>query len=808
MRHVLSGMIALSLAGCSWLDDLLDEPVATVDTVFGPADELTAAQLDRLRDEAEVIEIEPTTVEEERAARADAVADAEDVIDAFVGTHPEVDGTLLQAQGPDARIEGPNLLHDLPDGRTVLLQGNDWDRLTVADVIERQQDPAHQADVVREMLPLVPLHCRALAPEDAALGALDADTLVDVRVAVIRCWMEWRGMMPAPEIPVVPIGDDALGEGPDQWSPVPERCATTPTDTDGPGQGNDGYRDVLPTEELQSWTHLTSLPPVRNQARRGSCAAFATASAIEHVLRRRMGTVADVSEQQLYSLGKLDFYGEHFDDGLPTVDFLETLVERGSAIGIEDYWGYNPSVCRSEHDGLERYRDSCVGYGNDVCSETTHQLKPVQSGGAAYFMRPRSPESVQLRVARELTLYGLTWETLAHAELHLGAGYGVVAGVRWPANDWGINATDDKGNLLAAPGHATQSRDGDEGGHAVHLIGWMRDGRYAGGGLVVFKNSWGAGWGDNGYGYLPVADFGIALKSLTVIDVRAERNAPPTIRIRENGQSFPQGSPFTLHADVSDPDDGADCCTVVWSQAGVQLGTGPTLTINPTTVGTHRIIASARDRFGALDEFAAKVDAYRNSSPHVEIERPRVGWGQDWVAAPPNEWISFSGTVTDPDQHIPCDQQGWTIVGVRSVTGCTLTTYLDPGTYVARFTAVDDAGTVATDEIRVVVRPWNEWDPPYLTITDPRAGALLRYDESVRAAFDATPSAINGEMEWTLDTQFGAASWFANQLHTFVPDDLVTVPNDWSDATLHVRLTIDGQTAWDEIPVTLLGRPN
>ena len=43
-------------------------------------------------------------------------------------------------------------------------------------------------------------------------------------------------------------------------------------------------------------------------------------------------------------------------------------------------------------------------------------------------------------------------------------------------------------------------RDRLRGGHAVLVVGYDHDRR-----VLIFRNSWGRGWGDHGDGYLPYA---------------------------------------------------------------------------------------------------------------------------------------------------------------------------------------------------------------------------------------------------------------------------------------------------------------
>lgn len=87
------------------------------------------------------------------------------------------------------------------------------------------------------------------------------------------------------------------------------------------------------------------------------------------------------------------------------------------------------------------------------------------------------------------------------------------------------------------------------GGHAVAITGFVRDASYAGGGYLVFKNSWGTGFGDRGYGHLPLdyckasTCYFLAIRSVTY----AGRETP------RDGGSLPPALPPATPSTPSTP---------------------------------------------------------------------------------------------------------------------------------------------------------------------------------------------------------------------------------------------------------------
>jgi len=190
--------------------------------------------------------------------------------------------------------------------------------------------------------------------------------------------------------------------------------------------------------------YTVRMSPVRDQGEEGTCVAFAAVVGVkeyqEHEEHRRL---IPLSPRYLYHLCKEA-------DGIPQGEgtyprvAMKILAERG--VCREDCWPYRP------------YQT------DDSCPEADDQAR-------RYRVRTYGRLSGTGQMETSLSLNG---PFLAGVEV-------------FPA--W----------FSAPSGRIPEPAEGEEslGGHAVCVVGYSRRGDY-----FKFKNSWGPGWGDNGYGYI------------------------------------------------------------------------------------------------------------------------------------------------------------------------------------------------------------------------------------------------------------------------------------------------------------------
>lgn len=210
--------------------------------------------------------------------------------------------------------------------------------------------------------------------------------------------------------------------------------------------------DVATSADLTAWCS-----PIESQGRIGSCTANAGVGLIEYFERRAFGQFADASRLFLYKVTR-NLLGWKGDTGA----YLRTTMKAMAVFGVlpEHYYPYVESRFDEEPTAFD--------YSFAQAYQSISYFRLDQAGMA--------PDKVLARIkafirAKYPSMFGFTVYN-----------YGNAAGE------------------LAFPG----PNDRVLGGHAVIAIGYD-DNRQIGPykGALKVRNSWGASWGEMGYGWLP-----------------------------------------------------------------------------------------------------------------------------------------------------------------------------------------------------------------------------------------------------------------------------------------------------------------
>ena len=207
-----------------------------------------------------------------------------------------------------------------------------------------------------------------------------------------------------------------------------------------------------------------NMPPIRDQAERGTCAGFASIVCLEYRLNRFGNhTGLDLSEQFQY-WNMVTRTGHR-----NLVSAYPLLASAGSCREIT--WPY---------------------YGKVIAGNDSHAPPPLSA--AAEAMAYRCNQVRQIIPPRDISAI--------QANLQRGR----VVGIGIPVyKSWYSSGTVRQYGNITLP-IAGEGRD--KSGHAIALVGYADDPDYAGGGYFIVRNSWGSNWATRGvfgpgYGTIP-----------------------------------------------------------------------------------------------------------------------------------------------------------------------------------------------------------------------------------------------------------------------------------------------------------------
>ncbi|MER3490735.1 MAG: hypothetical protein C4328_12835, partial [Meiothermus sp.] len=513
-----------------------------------------------------------------------------------------------------------------------------------------------------------------------------------------------------------------------------------------PGNGTDNNGRCTPTNLVKHfWFPLKNfISPVKDQASRGACWAFAAIGAVESRERVQNNNPADLSEQFLVNKVKQDWDPSDYTDGYKSEKALETAVDKGQSFPSEGAWTYNGARSRPKvKDGdSSSYANSCNGY-TGTCSDTAHQSRRVCTTFIFTFCSYAKVTFGGPGVASSRTIQ--VWKNGDAFNLNLLRNYlsrGHVLIASFPAYKGFMD--DVKGDGVVSNYARTmldgkgREVSGSYGGHAVQIVGFLSNEdmsqfgntpNIGGGGYFIIKNSWGCRAGDGGFYYVPADYVSSIFNSLSVLKFdgrrsqawKQEQAAPggseaPEITIKTNpasvnlrvetnlAQFFGITHPVakSVNLTVTSTLDGT-LYSGGWSTDPNSLF-GPELKRTFTSVGSRTLTLLAK--YGSSQASSSFVVKVINTPPTLNLQYggvPHQG-----------EAYPITALITDPNEpdiYKLCNTTRWSVDAPDTLsagTGCSVSvTFGTTGSRQVRVTTQDSDGATAAETLTL-----NVLEPP------------------------------------------------------------------------------------------------
>ena len=219
---------------------------------------------------------------------------------------------------------------------------------------------------------------------------------------------------------------------------------------------------IATSADLRQWC-----PPIEDQGNLGSCTAHAGVGLVEYYEKKAFGRYLDASRLFLYKVTRnlLHWTGD-------TGAFLRSTMGGLVLFGVppEEYWPYKisdfdkepPAFCYAfaqSYQAIKYFRHDPPGTAQDVLLE---RIKAYLSAGHP-------------------SMFGFTvYSSIAQADS--------TGKIPYPCKGERIEG----GHAIAAVGYDDKMKIKNTGSCGVETTG-----------ALLIRNSWGTGWGDGGYGWLP-----------------------------------------------------------------------------------------------------------------------------------------------------------------------------------------------------------------------------------------------------------------------------------------------------------------
>lgn len=371
------------------------------------------------------------------------------------------------------------------------------------------------------------------------------------------------------------------------------------------GRTLDAFPDKI---DFKDWAYLPTLhalpdeivniyavPTILDQGTEGACTGFALAAVINFLLHQRK-LKRRISPRMIYELARRydEWPGENYSGS----------SARGAMKGWERH-----GVCTQK-----RWPDDL--HGADNFDQQRADEATLTPGGAYYRIDFRQVRHVHAAIHE----VGIVYATLM---VHAGWGQPGPSTISLKAG------TTSKSQKIKIP--VIQRKGDADGGHAIALVGYTSQG-------FIIQNSWGAGWGKDGFALLPYEDFMIHATDVWVAqlgvpvkaDLWAQGAADVTSGTFRAGQVIPLNEIRPYAIDVGNNGELSDQGNYWTTEEDLKRLFFETIPAKTKDWAKRRVMLYIHGGLNSEEDVAKRIVAFRDVCLANEIYPLHIMWESDW----------------------------------------------------------------------------------------------------------------------------------------------------------------------------------